>query len=266
MKSALAAEEKKLNVTRDRFLDGKIEVLQPSDKGHRSGLDAILLAASLPAASAGVLADLGSGSGVAGIAAIALRPALSVVLVENNPLMAELASRSSGLATNSTLATRIRVLEADVTLTGANRHNAGMPANSFDTVMMNPPYLDVGTNRTSSDETRAAAHMMGQGGLDAWMRTANSILIPGGMLTMIYRSQSIGQIIATTQGRFGDLQIMPVYPKTDRPAKLLLIRAVKGSKAPVTFVPPIVIHNEDGSFTTKTAAILSGDDFLFQDF
>ena len=82
---------------------------------------------------------------------------------------------------------------------------------------------------------------------------------------MIYRSQSIGQIIAATQGRFGDLEIMPVYPKADRPAKLLLLRAVKGSRAPVTFVPPVVIHNKDGSFTSKAAAVLSGEDLLFQD-
>jgi tRNA1(Val) A37 N6-methylase TrmN6 len=262
----LAATEMTQNVTRDRFLDGKIEILQPSGEGHRSGLDAILLAATLPADSVGNLADLGSGSGVAGIAAIALRPKLRVLLVENNPLMAELASQSSNLAKNSALATRIKVLEADVTLTGSSRQKAGLLACSFEKVMMNPPYLDAATNRRSSDKTKADAHMMGLGGLDAWMRTATCILKPGGMLTMIYRSQSIGQIIAATQGRFGDLQIMPVYPKADKPAKLLLIRAVKGSRAPVTFVPAVVIHNEDGSFTSKAAAVLSGDDFLFQGF
>ena len=261
-----ATTELKPEVTRDRFLGGKIEVLQPSGEGHRSGLDAILLAASLPIDSMGKLADLGSGSGVAGIAAITLRSKLNVLLVENNPQMAELAFQSSNLAKNSALATRIKVLRADVTLTGQNRHNAGLLTGSFDKVIMNPPYLDAATNRTSGDQTKAEAHMMGIGGLDAWMRTATSILKPGGMLVMIYRSQSIGQIIAATQGRFGNLQIMPVHPKANKLAKLLLVRAVKGSRAPITFIPPVVIHNEDGSFTKKANAILSGDDFLFDGF
>ena len=99
----LAAIVNKQKVTRDRFLGGKIEVLQPSANGHRSGLDAILLAATLPKDCKGNVADLGSGSGVAGLAAIALRPQLNVLLVENNPGMAELAYQTSNLAGNSTL-------------------------------------------------------------------------------------------------------------------------------------------------------------------
>ncbi len=259
----LAAVDKKQEVTRDKFLGGKIEVLQPSGNGHRSGLDAILLAATLPQDCMGSVADLGSGSGVAGLAAIALRPQLNVLLVENNPVMAGLAYQTFNLAGNSALSTRVEVLEADVTLTGVNRQNAGLSDNSFEFVIMNPPYLDASSNRSSNDQVKAEAHMMGYGGLDAWMRTATCILKPGGMLAMIYRSQSIGQIIAATQGRFGDLQIMPIHPKTDQPAKLLLIRAIKGSRAPISFVPPVVIHDDDGSFTSKARAILSGDGFLF---
>ncbi len=259
----LAAVDKKQEVTRDRFLGGKIEVLQPSRHGHRSGLDAILLAATLPHDCQGNAADLGSGSGVAGLAAIALRPQLNVLLVENNPMMAELAYQTSNLAKNSALSSRVEVLEADVTLTGANRQNAGLAGGSFEFAIMNPPYLDTSSNRASNDLVKAEAHMMGYGGLDAWMRTATSILKPGGMLAMIYRSQSIGQIIAATQGRFGNLQFMPIHPKSDQPAKLLLLRAIKGSRAPISFVPPIIVHNADGSFTAKAAAILSGDEFLF---
>ena len=128
---------------------------------------------------------------------------------------------------------------------------------------MNPPYLDATTNRASGDQLKADAHLMGSGGLDAWMRTATCILKPRGMLVMIYRSQSIGQIIAATQGRFGELTIMPIYPRANEQAKLLLVRAKKGSKAPIAFAPPIIVHNRDGSFSPKAGAVLAGEDFLF---
>lgn len=257
------AIEEKPEITRDGFLDGKFEALQPVGKGHRAGLDAILLAASLPQNISGRLADLGSGSGVAGLAAIALRRGLNVTLVENNPLMVDLAAQSSKLGKNAQLRHRVEVLQADITLSGEHRQKAGLLAGSFDYVIMNPPYNDATTNQVSGDETRAQAHIMGSGGLDAWMRTATAILKPRGMMAMIHRSGSIGHIIAATQGRFGALTIMPIYSYADQPAKLLLVRAIKGSKAPIIFAPPIFIHNDDGSFSPKAEAILAGEAFLF---
>lgn len=249
--------------TRDSFLDGKIEVLQPAKNGHRAGLDAILIAAALPQKISGLVADLGSGSGTAGLACIALRPDLKVLMVENNPQMAKLAFQTSKLANNQRFSSRIDVLEADVTISGQKRESVGLISESCEFVILNPPYNDVETNRTSSDPLKADAHMMGEGGLDAWMRTATSILKPHGMLAMIYRAQSIGQIIAATQGRFGGVTIMPIYSRADEPAKRLLIRATKGSKAPIIFAPPLIIHNNDGSFTPEIDAVLKGEAFLF---
>jgi len=249
--------------TRDGFLDGKIEVLQPSKKGHRAGLDAILLAAALPPKISGLVADLGSGAGIAGLACISMRPELNGLLVENNPMMAKLASQSCKLAKNSSIRTRIDVLEADVTLSGAKRESAGLISGSCDYVILNPPYNDYSSNQVSDDAMRADAHSMGKGGLDAWMRTATAILKPRGMLAMIYRSQSIGQIVAATQGRFGGLTIMPIYSFSNEPAKRLLIRATKGSRAPLTFAPPLFVHNDDGSFTQMAEAVLKGNAFLF---
>jgi len=258
-----ANAEFNLATTRDAFLGGKFEVMQPSRQGHRSGLDAILLAAALPSQASGRLTDLGAGAGVAGLAAIALRPELHVLLVENNRQMANLAIQSTKLAANSALAQRIEVLEADVTLSGEAREKAGLKSNKFDFVIMNPPYNDNQSNQTSDNRLRADAHMMGEGGLDAWMRTATTILKPRGMLVMIYRSQAIGQIIAATQGRFGGLSVLPIYSRDNEDAKRLLVRAIKGSKAPVTFAPPLVVHNEDGSFTHKADAVLRGESLLY---
>ena len=250
-------------VTRDGFLGGKIEILQLANQGHRAGLDGVLLGAALPKDSEGWVADLGSGSGIAGLVAIALRKNLKVQLVENNPVMAKLAVQTTQLAKNALLRNRVKVLQADVTLSGSKREDAGLVSNSFDYVIMNPPYQDAHQNRASDDDIKAEAHVMGSGGLDAWMRTATSILKPGGMLAMIYISRSIGQIIAATQGRFGGLTIMPIHPRANEHAKLLLVRATKGSKAPIGFAPSIVIHNDDGSFTPKAEALLAGEAFLF---
>ena len=55
------------NATRDAFLGGLVQLLQPArGTGHRAGLDAVYLAAAVDPSTTGHVLDLGSGSGAAG--------------------------------------------------------------------------------------------------------------------------------------------------------------------------------------------------------
>ncbi|MCB1386716.1 MAG: methyltransferase [Nitratireductor sp.] len=247
-----------LKVSLDEFYRGVFQANQPLDTGHRSGSDALLIAASLPEGAAGRLADLGSGAGVAGLAAAASNPELDVTLIEKNPQMASLARGNLRLRPNLKFAGRTAVLEADVTLSGAKREAAGLKENSFDFAIMNPPY-NHDAQRPSPDLMRSQAHVMGLFGLDAWMRTAVAILKPGGMLAMIYRTEKIGEVYACCQGRFGALAIVPVHSKADECARRILLRMVKGSRAPLNIMPGIVMHEADGKPTELAARLMNGE-------
>ena len=59
----------------DVFHRGRFELVQPSGQGHRSGIDAMMLAAAVPEGFDGHCADLGAGAGAA-----ARRDALAGVL------------------------------------------------------------------------------------------------------------------------------------------------------------------------------------------
>jgi tRNA1(Val) A37 N6-methylase TrmN6 len=247
-----------LETTTDDFYRGAFKVVQPSKTGHRSGLDALLIAASLPIDASGNLADLGSGAGVAGLAAISANPRLNAVLVEKNPIMADLARKSLKLRQNLQFSSRAEVLEADVTLSGLKRTACGLKNDHFDYVIMNPPYNEQGL-RASPDLLRSEAHVMGVSGLDAWMRTAAAIMKPGAILVLIYRSEKIGEISACCQGRFGGQVIVPVHSRADEPAKRILIKMTKGSRAPLSIMPGIVTHGSDGQSTQETNALLNGE-------
>ncbi len=80
-------------VSDDAFLGGRLRLRQPRD-GHRAGTDAILLAAAAPADVAGLVLDVGAGVGSAGLALAALRPGLRFGLIENDPMLAELAEKN----------------------------------------------------------------------------------------------------------------------------------------------------------------------------
>lgn len=246
-----------LETTRDKFHDGSFEVLQPSGRGNRSGLDALLLAATLPKNSSGVLADLGAGAGVAGLAALNLNHDLELLAVEKNPVMAELARKSLQLNGNSSFYSRTKIIEHDICASGVDRLKAGLANDCVNHIIMNPPY-NSSRERPPQDPMKAEAFMMGEGGIDSWFRTAAAILRPGGTIAIIYRTENLGEVLACSQGRFGGLEIMPIHSRADEAAKRIIVRGTRASRAPMAIVPGFVVHNEDGSFTEKADAIFKG--------
>ena len=82
------------------FWDGLIQ-MRERISGHRSGTDAVLLSACLPPDAKGLVVDLGCGSGVVGLGAVARHADLHAILVDNDPFMAALCqmnARENGLA------------------------------------------------------------------------------------------------------------------------------------------------------------------------
>ena len=243
--------------TRDSFHRGGFEALQPQDAGHRSGSDALLIAAALPAGVSGRLADLGAGAGVAAFAALAMNPGIEAVLVGILPSQASLAPPGLALPANAAFRDRASVIEADVTLTGDKRAAAGLGNAAFDHVVMNPPYNSA-AHRPSPDDLRSLAHSLGVGGLDPWLRTAAAILKPGGTLTMIWRTERLGDVLAGMQGRFGGVCVLPLHARAGETARRIVVRAVRGSRAPFAIAPGVVLHEADGSQTALADALLNG--------
>src|SRR5690606_29240295 len=126
--------------TVDAFHLGRFFLAQPLGRGHRAGLDAMILAAAVPSDFAGRVADLGAGAGAAGLAVASRCGKARVTVVENNAVMADFARRTLALAQNAGIAGRCEVLFADVLLTGRERSAAGLSDHAYDCVVMNPPF------------------------------------------------------------------------------------------------------------------------------
>ena len=257
----LPAEKQPEAETIDTFHAGDFAVVQPKNKGYRSGLDALLLAAALPTKASGRVADLGAGSGVAGFAALNLHSELRLLSVERNSQMLEFSRRSIALQGNKQFRDRVQIIEADVTASGVARIKAGLEPDSVDYVLMNPPYND-SSARAPNDAMRAEAFLLGEGGIDAWFRTAASILRPSGMLAMIYRSENIGEVVACAQGRFGALEILPIHSKVEQPAKRIIVRGIRASRAPLSLLPGFIVHDKNSKFTENAEAIFNGETTL----
>jgi len=250
--------------TVDAFHRGDFHLVQPR-KGHRAGMDAMMLAAAVPSLFAGRIADLGAGAGAAGLAVISRCTSAKAVLVEREPEMADYARKSLALEQNARIARRAEVLEADVTLGGKARAAAGLADDSFDFAIMNPPFNER-ADRASPDEMRRAAHVMEDHLFDRWLKTASAIVRPRGGLALIARPQSLLAILAALEGRFGDAQIVPIHPRPDEPAIRIVLRAVQGSRAALSLMPALFVHDVDGrAFGAHADAISNGRATLFND-
>jgi tRNA1(Val) A37 N6-methylase TrmN6 len=231
--------------TIDAFHFGKFHVVQPAAGGHRSGMDAMLLAAMVAGEGNLKVADLGAGAGAAGLAVASRLPHAEVTLVERSPEMAAFARKSAALAENAHLASRVSVIEADVTLRGTARVSAGLEDEVFDHVIMNPPF-NAAADRKTPDALKADAHAMTEGLFESWIRTAGAMLKPGGELSLIARPESIADVIAACGQRFGGLEITLIHPRDGELAIRMLVSAVKGSRARLVFRAPFITH-EDGT-------------------
>jgi tRNA1(Val) A37 N6-methylase TrmN6 len=251
--------------TIDAFHRGDFWVTQPAGKGHRSGMDAMMLAATVPGSFSGRLADLGAGAGAAGMAVASRCPKSRVLLVERSAEMAAFARESAALPQNVAIAGRVDVLEADVTLAGKARVAAGLEDSAFDFAIMNPPF-NLGHDRPTPDALKKEAHVMEEGLLEAWIRTAGAIVKPRGGMAIIARPQSLTAILDALRGRFGDAQIVPVHPRASEPAIRIILRAVRGSRKALSLHPPLVLHGDTGhGHAPRADRVCNGRESLFGD-
>ena len=72
-RSGTAGTATPASLTDDAFLDGKLQILQP-EKGYRAGIDAVFLAASIPAVDGETVFEAGIGAGVAAMCLLARNP------------------------------------------------------------------------------------------------------------------------------------------------------------------------------------------------
>jgi tRNA1(Val) A37 N6-methylase TrmN6 len=242
-------------VREDTLLDGRVRLLQPAT-GHRAGTDAVLLAAFAEAEPGHHVVDVGAGTGAVAFLLAARVAELRLTLVERDPALAALAAEGAAL---NGLAGQARVVTADILAPAADQAGRGLAAGSADLVVTNPPFLEAGRSRRSPEPARAAAHELPPGGLEAWIEACRRLLAPKGRLALIHRADALARCLGALGRGYGAVRVRPVQPRAERIAERVLISAVKGSRAPLTLEPALVLHEADGRFTAPAEALHRGE-------
>jgi tRNA1(Val) A37 N6-methylase TrmN6 len=239
-------------ITEDAFLGGQLRLRQPRS-GHRAGHDAMLLAAATSARSGDRVVDFGAGVGAAGLAVAKRVAGIELVLVELDQSLADLARAN---AASNAIAADVIVL--DVTSAADAFAAVGLAPDSVDVVLMNPPFNDAARHRASPDQAREIAHVAMPATLESWMHAGRRILKSGGVLTLIWRADGLAEVLAALDRGFGSLAILPVHGDAKHPAIRILIRAIKGGKAPAQIHAALMLNDESAMPNKQVQDILAG--------
>ncbi|MBV1799434.1 tRNA1(Val) (adenine(37)-N6)-methyltransferase [Siccirubricoccus sp. G192] len=234
------------DLTEDRLLGGRVLLRQPR-RGLRAGLDAVLLAAGIPARPGQRVLEAGCGSGAGFLCLAARVPGLRITAVERDPALAALASANA--AANG-WAGQVEVICGDIRDPALAR---GLPL--CDHAFANPPYWPGGSPPPELVR-RHATHEAGAG-LEAWAGFLAAGLAPRGSLTLVLPATRLAAGMAALAATgCGGVRLLPFWPKAGQPAKRLLLQACRGGRGPARIEPGLVLHEADGRFTAAAEAVL----------
>ena len=199
------------------------------------------------------MVDFGAGVGAAGLALARRVAGIDLVLVEIDEVLAGLAR---GNAAANAIAADVIVLDVEAAADAFAA--AGLPPDSVDAVLMNPPFNDAARHRASPDKARELAHVATSATLENWVHAARRILKSGGTLTLIWRADGLAEVLAALDRGFGSLAILPVHGDARAPAIRVLVRAIKGGRAPTQILPALMLNDESGVPNKEVQEVLAG--------
>ena len=237
-----------MGVTQDGLLNGRV-VLRQTARGYRAGMDAALLAAACDAKPGDRVVEAGCGPGAALLAAAARRPQARFTGVERDPQALALALENMAL---NGLDERVTARLGDVT-----QPFKALGLERFDAAMANPPYFDDASAIRGPAPAKTQA-WIAEGGLAAWTGFLLKAVRDGGAITVIHRADRLADLLNHLGAKAGSFRIRPVQPFADAPAKRVLVRAIRGGKAPLVLLPALVLHDAGGAHSAAAEAILRG--------
>lgn len=92
--------------------------------------------------------------------------------------------------------------------------------------------------------------------LEDWVRFMARMVRPSGRATMIHKADALEAILSLMAPRFGALVVFPVFPRAGQSAIRVIVEGIKGSRAPLSLRPGIVLHGEGNAFLPSANAIL----------
>ena len=227
--------------TLDTLFGGRLKILQKK-QGYRFSIDALLLAHFAQPGPEDRVIDLGTGCGIVPLILLFRKKTKRITGVEIQPSLADLARRNAVLNRSSS---RFQVWADDL-----RKLDQRVKRESFDLVLINPPYRKIGSGRVNPDSEKAVARHEIKATLDDVLRAAHYLLKDKGRLAMIYPASRTADLMrALNQCRLEPKRIQFVHSHEKDEARLVLVEAFKEGHAQVKILPPFFLYDSARNYT-----------------
>ncbi len=232
-----------MELTQGTLLGGRVRYAQPAD-GYRTGLEPVLLAASVPAVAGDRVLEAGTGAGATLLCLAARVPGIAGTGLDLSADMAALAA--SNFAANNHAAS-LEAAAADLL--------AWSPPAPFDHAFANPPWFDA-AGSPSPQPLRRLAMQAPPGLLQAWVTALAKCLRPKGTLSLILPAAMLGEAAAAMRAaKCGGMTLLAFHPRAGRDAKVMILQGIRLGRGPGRILPGMVLHDADG-LTSEAESVL----------
>ena len=220
-----------------------LKIIQRPD-AFRFGTDSVLLAHFAAPRRGEVAADLGCGTGAIALLMAGRQPSMTVDAVELQPDIADMAARSVAL---NGLSDRVRVHCMDMREAWRT-----LGAGRFSLAVCNPPYGRSGAALESLSETVRIARHEGDLTPADVAGSAAKLLKNGGRFCVIYPAPRAYEMMRAMDGAgIAPKRLRTVHGVAGRAPKFVLLEGVKQGGDGLHWLEPLVLRNEDGTFTEE---------------
>ena len=225
---------------------GIIQVTQPK-RGVRFTSDSVILADFCRLKRRSYVLEPGAGTGVISMLLAKRYPHARFLADENEPLAHDLLCKN--IAENG-FAGRMSACNGDIlTLTGKFK-----PA-TFDAIIANPPYVRQGSGHSCPSPERRAARQELMTTVTHWI-SLSSLLKSKGRLFLIFPAARLAELLCFLRTeKLEPKRLRCIHPYRNRPASLVMIESTKDGGTGLEIVPPLVMHEEPGKYTSEMTAI-----------
>ncbi len=223
-----------------------LKIIQ-NPQGFCFGIDAVLLANHVKLKPKDRVVDLGTGTGIIPLLLAGKSRTCSFQGLELQAPVWDMAKRSVAL---NHLEHRIEMIQGDIKAVGEI-----FPKSIYDVVTANPPYMHKDGLINPGDAKGISRHEVACG-LEDVIRGAATLLRTHGRFYMVHRPNRLVDIMYYM--RRWDLEpkeLTMIQPKKGKAPNLLIIEGKKGAKKELKIKEPLIIYEEDGSYTKKALAL-----------
>ncbi|WP_026883603.1 tRNA1(Val) (adenine(37)-N6)-methyltransferase [Clostridium akagii] len=234
-------------VENDETLDdlqlGGVNIIQKSD-AFRFGIDAVLLANFARIKKDMRVVDLCTGGGIIPFLIAGKTDAKSIVGIEIQEEMVNMADRSIKL---NKLEDKIKFLHGDIK---DMRLIKGL--SKADVVTVNPPYKLKNSGIINPNNKNAIARHEIFCDLEDVIVATRNILKDNGRMYMVHRPERLADIFCIMRKyRIEPKSVQMIHPSAGKAPNIVLVEGHKDGGAFLKWEKPLYVHNEDGSYTSE---------------